>query len=390
MAQNTDINDIRRQQKRLRLIKQLCIALFVVLAIIFIYANRAKWFPKLEGIGSKYEDAFEDDGDFPISVSSGGRYNMESCGDSIVVLGNTSFKVYSQRGALTANFQHAYTSPVVQTSSKRILVYDSGGVKFRVDAPDKSIYEKTMDDNILLARISEEGYAAVVTTSDMYVCVLYVYDDKGKNIYTRGCTDKITDITFDNESNACYATYMDASGGQLLSKIKYFEFTADSQNADGDFGVTSSTLALETTVFEDGGYAIIGDNMTIYYNADKSVDKIYSYDDTLIDFYADASGKTALLFENTDMRCCNLVLMQKGSTDIKTISLAQGTKCLACENNKVFICVDGAVMSYNYDGTLSKSMGTQVKCSDIVVIGDYIYLLGYDTIEQIDSVLSGN
>lgn len=388
MAQNTDINDIRRQKRRERLIKQLLIALFVVLAIVFIYANRDKWFHKLEGIGSKYEDVLDSDASFPISVSTGVRYEMERCGDSIVVLGNTSFKVYSKNGKLTANFQHAYTTPVLETSSKRILVYDNGGVKFRVDSETDEIYEKTMDENILLARISNEGYAAVVTTSDMYVCMLYVYDDKGKNIYTRGCTNKITDITFKGESEGCYATYVDVSGGVLMTAIDYYDFSQNAQDSDSDYGVSSATLALETVFFENGGYAIVGDTVTVFYDSQNNVEKMYSYDDALTAFLTDESGKVALLFENKDMRCSNLILMQQGETTPITLTLPQSCSAIDYCDGELYTAADGALVSYKFDGTLSKNIGTVDKCSDIVVNGDYIYLLTYDRIERIDSLIS--
>ncbi len=383
MAQNTDINDIRKQKRRERALKKLLIALFVVLAIIFIYANRNRWFHKLEGIGSKYEDALDTDESFPITISKGAHYKLEMCGNSIVVLGNTSFKVYSENGTLCSNFQHAYTSPAVKTTSKRILVYDSGGVKFRVHSEDGEIYEKTTDGNILLARISDEGYAAVVTTSDMYVCTLYVYDDKGKSIYTRGCTNKITDITFKKDSQGCYATYVDVSNGVLTSAIDYYDFYDKAQSSDSSFGTVTPTLALETVFFENGGYSVVGDTITVFYDSQGNAEKTYSYDNVPTAFLADKSGKVALLFENKDMRCSNLILMQQNG-DIITLTLPQGCSALAYLNGEIYTAADGALISYKFDGTLSKNIGISDKCSDIAISEDYIYILTYEKIEKID------
>lgn len=383
MAQKTDINDIRKQKRRERALKKLLIALFVVLAIVFIYANRDRWFHKLEGIGSKYEDALDADESFPLTISKGAHYELEMCGDSIVVLGSTSFKVYSETGKLHSNFQHAYTSPVVKTSSKRILVYDNGGVKFRVHSEDDEIYEKTTDGNILLARISNEGYAAVVTTSDMYVCMLYIYDDKGKSVYTRGCTNKITDITFGDDSQGCYATYVDVSNGILVSAIDYYDFFDDTQSSDSSFGVVTPTLALETVFFQNGGYAVIGDTATVFYNSQFNAEKTYSYDNIPTAFLADESGKVALLFENKDMRCSNLILMQQGS-DIITLTLPQGCNAIAYGKSEIYTVADAVLLSYKFDGTLSKSISISDKCSDIAISEDFIYILTYEKIEKID------
>lgn len=393
MAQTTDINEIRKQKLRMRFLTKLLIILFVALSILFIYANRDKWFPKLEGIGGKYEDALESGGSFPISISGTAEYQLDVSDDNLVVLSNTGFKVYSKNGNMTANFQHAYSTPVLQTSQKRILVYDNGGVKFRVDAKNKSIYEKTLEGNILLARISDEGYAAVVTTSDMFVCTLYVFDENGKTVYTRGCTEKITDISFVNESSACYAVSTDVSNGRLISQIQYFDFFADENSTpakDDSYGVNSATLALDTVFFDDGGYLVIGDTMAAYYSAQGDVESIYSYDDTLVSYCTSSDGKAALLFENTAMRCTNLVLLQRGAQNTPVLTLPQSCNCITIDGDEVYASADGAVVSYKFDGSLSRNVGITFKASDIVIIEDYAYLLGYDKIERIDLVLSSN
>ncbi len=393
MAQTTDIKEIRRQKLRERFLIKVMIALFLVLTVVFIYANRDKWFPKLEGIGGKYEDALESDGSFPISVSGSVEYQLDVSGDNLVVLSNTGLKVYSKNGSLTANFQHAYSTPVLHTSSKRILVYDNGGVKFRVDAKNKAVYEKTLDDNILLARVSDEGYAAVVTTSDMYVCLLYVFDENGKNVYTRGCTEKITDITFAEQSTACYAVSTDVLNGHLISQIQYFKFFEDENSTlpgDKTIGGNSATLALDSVFFDDGGYLTIGDSMAAYYNSAGNVDKLYSYSDELISYCTDSDGRAALLFENTDMRCTNLVLLQRGAQNTPVLTLPQSCNCITINGDEVYTCVDGALVSYKFDGTASKNIGVSLKASDIAIIEDYAYLLGYDKIERFDLVLSSN
>ncbi|MBS1325028.1 MAG: hypothetical protein HP044_03765 [Oscillospiraceae bacterium] len=67
------------------------------------------------------------------------------------------------------------------------MIYESGGNKFRIDNKRKNLYTKKMEQNIIFARISENGNVAVITTSDTYICKLTVFDDSGEEIYSRNC-----------------------------------------------------------------------------------------------------------------------------------------------------------------------------------------------------------
>src|SRR5699024_4427170 len=127
----------------------------------------------------------------------------------LAILSDAYLHIYSDDGELIDTRQHAYNNAILETVGKRVVIYEHGGNKFRVDSKYKTVYEKEITDNILFARISKDGVVAVVSSSDTYVCMLTVYDDTGKEIYRVQSIERIFDLSFTNDSKGCITVTID-------------------------------------------------------------------------------------------------------------------------------------------------------------------------------------
>ena len=81
--------------------------LFLMLLLLagIIYARRDVWYPKLEGIGTRYQTIRQNDGtlaegNFPLTVSGGIDYETADMNGSLVILSDANFYIYGLDGNL--------------------------------------------------------------------------------------------------------------------------------------------------------------------------------------------------------------------------------------------------------------------------------------------------
>ena len=157
--------------------------LFLMLLLLagIIYARRDVWYPKLEGIGTRYQTIRQNDGtlaegNFPLTVSGGIDYETADMNGSLVILSDANFYIYGLDGNLRESRQHAYANAMMEVAGKKALIYESSGNQFRVESKSKTLYTKELDEQIVFARLSSNGNVAVVTTSQLCACTIRVYD----------------------------------------------------------------------------------------------------------------------------------------------------------------------------------------------------------------------
>ena len=182
-----DANDIveqkNRDKRRRRLAKLLLVLALAVLGAA-LYFTQEMWLPKLRGLGTQYKTIVNDgrlaEGNFPLEINGGAQYQLSCSNDNIIVMSDAYIYFYNEEGGEIKRRQHALSNAVMEAVNGRALIFESGGMEFSVEDKSGVLYTDRLDKNIMFARLSKEGYTAVVTTSDNYDCEIFVYDRKGK------------------------------------------------------------------------------------------------------------------------------------------------------------------------------------------------------------------
>nr|MCR4888739.1 DUF5711 family protein [Ruminococcus sp.] len=186
-----DIVEQKKRDKRKRRLVRFTLFILVVLTGMALYITHELWMPKLRGIGDHYQTIVNDgrlaEGNFPIDINGGEQYQLSCSNGNVIVLSDSYIYFYNEEGGLVTSRQHAYSNAVMEASNGRALIFESGGNDFSVEDRGGILYSQHLDTNIMFARLSKEGYTAVVMTSDNYDCEIKVYDRKGSVIYERKC-----------------------------------------------------------------------------------------------------------------------------------------------------------------------------------------------------------
>ena len=379
-----DIVDLKnRKRRRKRLMRFLTILLIAGIGT-GLYFTRDKWYNKLRGIGEQYRTIVNSgklaEGNFPIEVSSGSDYQFELTDRKMIVMSDTYTYFYDTDGALLRRRQHTYTNTALRAAGGRALLYENGGNELCVEDEDQIIYTKTLPKNLILfARISEEGYTAVVTTSDKYSCEIIVYDKRGKVIYERKCIEKVSDLSFIERSKGCVLSYISAENGQLVTNVQEIDF---SENGEHWTSPGLNTLGLDVFGYGKGAF-VLGTDACGYVDDNGQISSYYSYDGKLA-AGASEGGNSAVIVNDDDRRKYVMAIFKGGNTEARIIELDKPSIDVAIYEDLVYVMCQGQINAYDFNGGLRSVAEVSDSYTGFLRSDDHIFLKGYNKIDRID------
>ncbi len=389
----TDISELRKKRKA-KQTKNLIIKIFAVLlicgAVLVAVFTKDIWYPYLNGVLTSIPETVQPEssnaelaeGKFPIKVEGGLGYQLMSMDNSLAILDDSKFHVYSSDGRIMSEKQHSYANPVLCVSGGKALIYDEGGRDFSLESKYKTIYEKTADDVIYIAKLSSADYAAVVTKSDKFLAMLKVYNPSGEPIFTYYSYDsRIINVTFTDNSAGCIITAITAEGGQLLSKMIRFDFTDTDPKWVSD---SVPALALDVRFTSDGGIVMIGDTMCAGFDLNGKLISSYVYDYAIED-YDSRDEITAVLTRNSDLRRTVLIMISGSDCSLPVTTIVDdNAEKVYADGNEAYILSGDVIEIYTAQGIDSGKITLEDHYDDLCRNGKYIYLMGYDSINRID------
>ncbi len=383
-ANDIDIIEERKKEKRRRYIIRLIIIAVLALIVGGLYYFRDKWYPKLEGLGEKYQTTIQNngklaEGNFPIEITGGSEYQFEITNKIGYLLNDAYIYIYNQNGGRLESRQHGYSNAVMKVSDGMALIYESGGYNFRTETYKKTSFTKKMENIIIFGEISED-YIAVVTASDKYASVLTVYDRKGKFVYRRECVERIIDVSFTNDGKGCLLSFVNASNGALLNITEKISFDKSEPLWISE---SAETFCIDSFPLSSGGAVVLGEEECAYYdNSGKIINS--SVYDGVFDGGAVSGNHTAVITNDEQQRKYLLTLIPDESTEPIVINSEEVLKDVAIYDGCAYIMTSKNIMAYDFSGQLRSTVEISDAYSSFRRSDDYIFLLGYDKIDRID------
>ena len=379
-AKVVDLMKIRKKHKRIRNFQKILALLIVIFLSLALYYSREKWMNKIDEASYSLKNKEVMGSNFPLELVSGINYSVGALEDIFLLLSDTQLYVYSLNGELLDGRQHLYSNPILKTVNKKALLYESRGNRFRVESKKRTIYEKELTGKIIYANISNDGYIAVVTTSDSFVCNLTVYDDKGVEIYNVGYTERIVDVSFNSNSTGCVLVSINAIDGQIVSKSVSLSFDSKKINWETE---NINTFCISSYYTTNGDLFLFGDTKCGYYNNTGKIILGYDYKNSLINANF-IDGRAAMLFDNEERRKTSLVLINGKESEPFVVEIDKEIKHMFLENNIVYLMSDNLIQTYNYSGKLMKTVELNDSYKQFYKIKDTIILIGYNKIDKIE------
>lgn len=379
--QPANLVEYREKRKQKRLIIKLIIIGLVFAAVIIVAINFSAIIEPFKGIASRIETKTSDDVGFPIKLPGSASYSFDSFGNNFLLLTDTYLYTFGMNGGQNYALRHGYSNPTQCSNSKRILLYDKDYNDFSLYSDTSLIYSLKTDDKIVFASLSSNDDAAIITNSDRYSNIIYIYNGKGEWRYTRKFVDEnIMNVCFSAEERYIYVSTINVENGEIFSSIYKYDTTSEEEEAVWTYKLTSSYIPVEMYV-KSGRVYVIYDNYVLALNeADGSKVGELPLSGTVqcCDF---SGSNNSLVYLDSSTNRKVLMILDNELTFISSKVVNPNINRIIADGNDVYLVESGIV--YGYDSAAETIVEKQLNDDYVsfVKIGNSILLLGYNSVD---------
>lgn len=228
------------------------------------------------------------------------RYNPDSSrtfaliGNKFALCGNSGISIFSSTGRLICSDSFSFKNPVMLSSEKYALIYDSGSYNYVLYNSFTNVLSQSADKPIRGACMSQNGYFALITSSDEYNSTVEVYNENFKLINRFNKSGYVIDVDMLDDSILIATVDKSTTYGMYDLQLQLYNLTASE---------TISTVNLESSLpfsckISSAGFFIVCKNEAIIYNLNEDKSIVYPYSEAeLFDF--EISNDTLLLMLDT-------------------------------------------------------------------------------------------
>lgn len=326
-AEDTALREVPAKKRRRRGTVRRVLARLLVVAALFaagflIWQNWDKLAPDKVLVWLEETFAGRRGDGFPVEISGSGVTHMETLGENLALLTDTSFVIYSNQGGELTRRQHNYSAPLLKTAGDYALIAETGGTRFRLETRASTVLNVTADNKsedeketpvldtaltghpIISAAVGRSGTVALVTdSSQSYTSEVYVYDKKGKLLFHHNNSDLMAiDIAVSPNEKQVAIAGVAAHKGSIQSTVQVFSLRGGDNKPSKTY-TGQDTLLCALSYFSNGRLAAVGDNAVWLLDPSGDLDKRVAYTEQQLDSYRIGD------------RSVGLVLSHYGSSD---------------------------------------------------------------------------
>ena len=380
MASYQNIEEYRRKKRLKRLARNLLLsaailaALFGVLYLCDVFEGSPveEW---LTGTRTVKEDKF------PLTVKKEQLISVYGVGSNLAVLTKSSLLFYDFAGEHLGTQYHGYTNPVTRESGKRLLTYDRGGLRLRVDSASGKIGELTMESAIISAQMSPSGKVAVLMSYRANVPVLVVYDENLELVYRYFSAEDFTALAFSSDGTHVLLSSIQSKGGILSTELYELDST---QTGDSGKTVTlvNDILPVAISYLSDGSWMVAGKDSAVCIDARTKAQTRYEYEGTLQRLAL--CGEEALVLVNEDLfsSYSTITLLTKGGMPQKTTRIEDEVLDVCCRDGQVYVLGKQSAYRYDFGLKLQDELPLEKSCKKIGSNAEAAFIMGEDTVQK--------
>ena len=302
----------------------------------------------------------------------------------LVLLYDDSVKVLDTTAKELSSIAHKYDHPVMQSNSGRVLLFDEGGNKFKVQSKTRTLYEKETKYMILTGALGKDGSVAIATRAEDAQSMLTVYNSKEKEIFVWKCAkENIISCDVSDNGKLIAISVLGVENGSVYSKVYIFDKRKDTPKASftyQDSAVSSIRFLSNETLF------VLGNNVCSVIKGEKE-EKI------------NVSVNTPYMIHISDNNTAVLVLSKYSSTTQKLVNVYDKSgrelfsneidglvKSVSTDGKYVGVLTDNNVQIYNMKGERVGLANVNTDAEKVIVSGRNTYVYSADKIEKFSSV----
>lgn len=372
--------EYRKKRKKKHLLLKLAALILILIVILIIALNFSNIIEPLQGLTSRIDSKTSDDVGFPIKLPGSASYSFDAFGDNFILLTDTYLYTFGMDGGQNYAVRHGYTNPVQCTNSKRILIYDKDYNNFSLYSKTSVIYSKTSDEKIVAASLGDNGSTAIITSSDRYSNIIYIYDEKGEWAYTRKFVDEnVMNVQFSSDERYIYVDTIGVDNGEIYSAVYKFD-TRTEDEALWKYKMSKSGIPFAMNV-SDGKVKIIYDCFIISLNeTDGSLvgEKDFLGEVECFDF---SDEITVMVYTDLSTNKQIMIALDPDMNTVFSKTVNLNIKRAVIDDDKIYVIESGVLRGYDFEGEAAVEKTLNDEYVSFIKIGDSVLLLGYSSVD---------
>ena len=282
---------------------------------------------------------------FPIETENQTYKQSEKMGSSLCVLDSDSLKFYSPTGSLVYNYYHSMQNPVINTSSKRVVIYNANDTSLKISNASNILFSQEMQNDIIHASLSDNNWVAVTTKGQSYNGEVKVFDSQMKERLTWLSAKSFPLQGFlSPKAQTLLVSSIKTQDGKAVSDVYIIDVaTGEEKMVDTNH---NGVMLAARFVKEESVIVFYTDKAVNISLSDYTVTKEYSYD-----------GKDLISFDVKNSQVVMALGGYKGNTE-------------------TYIAVCDLALNKNFGITLQDNI------TDVVIANQRIYVLGEESVHQ--------
>lgn len=320
-------------------------------------------------------------GKFSASIDGDTVYMFEPFENGFALLTENGITYYSASGRMTGKQQFTYSSPAMSLSGSRVLVFDRGNTGYSIQN-NKTLYsQQAANKSVIDAAVSSRENYVIAVRDDNAKSILYGMDAKGKIIYQWNCPDGyISDVTLYSSGKKAAVTVIDSENAVLCSRVYILDFAYDSEYAVFDY-TDETVLGVK---FLSGRKLQVVSDKCVYRISGKELEVVMEYNSSDI-CYADlTSGSfTAVITDDYSGDDSYVLTVFGKSGKLRfSVPLSGKVKGVSASDKSIAVLFTDKTETYSKRGKLVGSVADMHHYDDIVLNGNYLYVLSSDSVKK--------
>ena len=379
-TQPADLVEYRKKRKQKRMLTKLVIVLLIFTVILIIAANFTSIIEPFRGFASRINTKTSDEVGFPIKLPGSASYSFDSFGDSFLLLTDTYLYTFGMNGGQNYALRHGYSNPTQCANSKRILLYDKDYNSFSLYSKSSLIYSGSVEEKIVFASLGSNEASAIVTNSDRYSNIIYIYNGNGEWRYTRKFIDEnVMNVRFSSEERYIYVSTIGVENGEIYSAVYKYDITNES-DAIWSYRLNSSSIPMDMYV-KGGRVHIIYDNYAVSISeTDGAVIGERAVPGTVI--CCDSSDSfDAVVYIDSSTNKKMLTVLDNEMTLVSSKVINPNINRIIADGSSIFVVESGKLYGYNSQAETIIEKQLSDDYVSFIKIGSSVLLLGYNSVD---------
>jgi hypothetical protein len=373
----------RRHRKRARLLmwKRLGIILAIFVLVFVAWRNWDTLAP--DKLLAKMQDLIGDaSGSYPVDISGSNAQYLAQSQNYSVLLTDSYLTYYNDRGGEVTRYPCTYSSALLRTAGKYVLVAEQGGKRLLLTTRSMTLADMTLENNILAVDVNAKGQLAVLTQGTQgYAVELTVYDQKGTQLYRRSRTSLASEVTLSADGKLAALLSLEATNGVLATSVEVFSLTSADTKALYTHTVTD-TLLYRLDFLSNEQLVAVGESGALLMTVDDGQPTAYDIGGRQMLGYAVADGSAALVLRpRGDTDGGEVVMLDSTGAQLCAAPFTGEFRHLSAQGKQVLLLTDSAAQVITQTGA-GKSSPVEADGQQAVLFGNNAVVMGLSALQQ--------